>query len=462
MFFTLHRPRRVERSLCAPCQPRIEHLEDRAVPTNLPPGFTESLFSSGIEHAACMVPTPDGRLFVCEQYGNLRVVQPSGFLEPEPFLHVDVNTDGEHGLDGMVLDPHFEENGYVYIYYTVAADPTFARVSRFTASAANPNVAEPGSEMVVIELGALSSIYHIAGDMEFGVDGKLYISVGDDGSAENAQLPSNLFGKMLRINSDGSIPSDNPWADNPAVRGEIYAFGLRNPYRFAVQPRTGLTYINEVSSEEPEAREEVNKLYYGANYGWPEYIGYSNDPDYTDPIYAYEHGPDPETGGYNCAVTGAVFYTPGERSFPRTYYGDYLFADLCGNWIRRYDPVTGEMEVFASDTKPLTVEIVEDVKGSLYYLGYDGYIYRIKYSPPAPLPSVTDFVSPVARPHRHSARGTINLAAPLTEDETPSPIQTATSEMNSASTRVRLLKRVSDDGLAQLDLIANLRDLIGA
>jgi glucose/arabinose dehydrogenase len=381
--FQLPRPSQRHRSLF---RPTLEALEQRLVPTNLPPGFQDNLFASGVPDAACLGVAPDGRLFVCQMEGNLRVIEPNGTVEPQPFLHVDTDYQGEHGLVGMTFDPDFVHNGYVYIYYTTADAPIHCRVSRFTADPTNPNVALPGSEKVLLELDNLTHIVHVGGGMHFGKDGKLYIGVGEDGNPANSQDGSNLLGKMLRINPDGSVPADNPFVGYPDIRPEIYAFGFRNPYRFAVNSRSGLTYVNDVGSDPPEAHEEVNRLYWGGNYGWPIYEGYSGDPNYTDPLYTYVHQTDPETGTYDCAVTGAAFYAPGARPFPRPYVGQYFFADLCGNWIRQYNPQTGAVSVFASDTDQLTVDLAEDAQGSLFYLGLLGTVHKIKYSGAPPTP----------------------------------------------------------------------------
>jgi glucose/arabinose dehydrogenase len=335
---------------------------------------------------------PDGRLFVCEQDGDLRVILPDGTVKPRPFLHVNVDTSVEHGLVGMAFDPNFVDNGYVYIYYVVPTAPIHSRISRFTASVADPNVAETGSEHVLLELNTLTSVHHVAGAMHFGIDGKLYVAVGEDDKPANAQNKGNLLGKMLRINSDGSIPPDNPFVGEPGARGEIFALGLRNPYRFGVQPKNGVIYVNDVGSGDPNAREEINQLQKGGNYGWPIYEGDSNDPDFVDPLVAYEHGTDPETGTFNCAITAGRFYGPGVRQFPREYIGDYFFADFCGNWIKRRDANTEAVTLFASDTSVFPLDLAVDVKGSLYYLNWDGLIFRIDYvgvPPVPPMPGIS-------------------------------------------------------------------------
>jgi glucose/arabinose dehydrogenase len=380
-------------------RPVLERLESREVLTILPPGFQETLFAGGFGDATCMAFAPDGRLFVCQHEGDLRVIQPNGVVEPVPFLHVDVDPTNEHGLVGMTFDPDFENNGHIYIYYTVANAPIHCRVSRFTADPINPNVAQAGSEHVILELDNLTNNFHVGGDMHFGPDGKLYIGVGEDGVGANSQNGANLLGKMLRINSDGSIPADNPFVGIQGVRGEIYAFGFRNPFRFAIQPKSGVVYVNDVGSDFPKAREEVNRLYWGANYGWPKYEGFSGDPLYTDPLYAYEQGTDPQTGSFNCAITGATFYGPGVRQFPRPYIGDYFFADFCGGWIRRYDLPTGTVSVFAQDTGQFMIDLAVGPNGSLYYLAWDGLIYRIDHVGTSPVPPVTSsFTAPFTSP----------------------------------------------------------------
>jgi glucose/arabinose dehydrogenase len=353
---------------------------------------------------------------VCTKVGDIWVIQPNGVMEPEPFLHVDVDTAGERGLASVAFHPDFATNGYVYIYYAMATEPVHSRVSRFTASTTNPNVAEPGSEHVILDLDPLESTlgFHISGDMHFDQEKKLFISVGDDADPTNSQNGANLLGKMLRLHHDGTVPPDNPFIDTGA-RPEIYAYGLRNAFRFDIQPKTGLTYVNEVGSFGEGAREEVNRLWYGGNYGWPIYEGYSNNPDYTDPEYAYEHGTDPETGSFNCAVTGAAFYGPGVRQFPREYVGDYFFTDYCGQWIKRIDRVTGTVSLFASDAPPLAVDVAVDSQGSLFYLSQFGGIYRITYAHPSPIPPVFD-VHSIGRNIYRGVRGQDTIGESLTPD----------------------------------------------
>jgi glucose/arabinose dehydrogenase len=249
----------------------------------VPSGFWEGLVIGGFTRPTAMAFAPDGRLFVALQDGDLRVIQ-NGVLLPTPFLHVDVSANGERGLLGIAFDPHFAINKYVYIYYTTATDPIHNRISRFTA---NGNVAVPNSEVVIFDLDPMTGLNHNGGAIHFGPDGKLYAGVGDSSAPFNAQLLTNLHGKILRINKDGSVPTDNPFYNQASGNNRaIWAIGLRNPFTFAFQPGTGRMFINDVGEN---TWEEINDGIPGANYGWPETEGPTDDPDYQSPIYAYRH-----------------------------------------------------------------------------------------------------------------------------------------------------------------------------
>ena len=216
---------------------------------------------------------PDGRLFVCEQGGRLRVIK-NGVLLATPFVTVSTDSSGERGLLGIAFDPDFANNQFVYAYYTATTPTLHNRVSRFTA---NGDVAVPGSETIILDLNNLSSAdNHNGGAMHFGIDGKLYIAVGENANPPNAQTLSNLLGKMLRINADGSIPTDNPFFNTASgVNRAIWALGLRNPFTFTVQPGTGRIFINDVGQD---TSEEINDGIAGSNYGWPVTEGATSDP----------------------------------------------------------------------------------------------------------------------------------------------------------------------------------------
>ena len=261
---------------------------------------------------------PDGRLFIAEQGGRLRVYK-NGELLPTPAVRLAVNSLGERGLLGIAFDPDFKTNQYLYLYYTTRTAPIRNRVSRFTMSG---DTVVDDSELILIQMGPLDASNHNGGAIHFGTDGKLYIAVGENAMQEYAQQLSTLKGKMLRINPDGTIPPDNPFYTG--LRGKlraIWALGLRNPFTFAVQPGSGRIFINDVGQGDFE---EINEGQRGANYGWPITEGPTSDPRFVPPLYAYSQ----EAGA--CAIAGGAFYNPPVRQFPVEYTGDYFFADLVG------------------------------------------------------------------------------------------------------------------------------------
>jgi glucose/arabinose dehydrogenase len=250
----------------------------------LPSGFTDSRLVGGLDLPTAMEFAPDGRLFVAEKGGEVRVIK-NGALLATPFVTLPVDTFGERGLLGIAFDPSFASNRYVYLYYTTSADPIHNRVSRFTADSANPDRALAGSERVLLELTGSGNGFHNGGAIHFGKDGKLYIAVGDHGGYNNPQSLSSYFGKMLRINADGTIPTDNPFYNTAGAKKEIWALGLRNPFTFAFSPSsTGpQMYINDVGQDRFE---EINAGSAGANYGWPTCEGTCSNSGFVNPVHA--------------------------------------------------------------------------------------------------------------------------------------------------------------------------------
>ena len=337
----------------------------------VPTGFTDSLVANGLTNPTAMALAPDGRIFVCEQGGALRVIK-NGVLLPTPFLNLTVDSAGERGLLGVAFDPNFVSNQLVYVYYTVPT-PAHNRVSRFIA---NGDVAVGGSETILMELPNLSTATnHNAGAIHFGLDGDLYIAVGDNANGNNAQSFSTVFGKMLRITSTGAIPTDNPFFNQTTGNNRsIWALGLRNPFTFAFQPGTGRMFINNVGLS---TWEEINDGIAGANYGWPICEGFCSppNPDFTDPIFVYENT------GTQCAITGGSFYNPQIVQFPSDFVGDYFFADFCDGWIRKLDLTNGiTVSDFASGiSNPVDLKVSDD--GFLYYLARGaGAVNRISFT----------------------------------------------------------------------------------
>ena len=339
----------------------------------LPAGFSETLVANGLSSPTSMDFAPDGRLFVCLQGGQLRVIK-NGSLLPTPFVSLTVNSSGERGLLGVAFDPNFATNNFVYVYYTAPTPSIHNRVSRFTA---NGDVAVAGSELVLLDLENLSATNHNGGAIHFGPDGKLYVAVGENAVPSNSQTLTNRLGKVLRINSDGSIPSENPFFNTATgVNRSIWALGLRNPFTFAFQPGTGRLFINDVGQN---AWEEINDGIAGSNYGWSTCEGFCTPPNsnFRDPLFQYGHGSTSTTG---CAIVGGGFYNPATIQFPASYVGKYFFADLCTGWIRVFDPTNNTAADFGSGVAtPVDLKVGSD--GSLYYLAIGlSAVFRIQFT----------------------------------------------------------------------------------
>src|SRR5215813_314318 len=344
----------------------------------LPPGFTETQVAFGLSSPTSMVVAPDGRLFVCEEGGAIRVIKNNALLST-PFATVNTDPSQERGLLGITVDPNFSANGFVYVFYTTVVPGIHTRISRLTA---NGDVALAGSEVALLDLNNLSSdSNHIGGAIHFGPDGKLYIATGDDGDGTNSQSMTSLQGKLLRIKADGTIPGDNPFFGTTTGNNRaIWALGLRNPFTFGFQPGTGRLFINDVGEN---LAEEIDEGFAGANYGWPNCEGpcSPSNPSFRDPLFSYGHGSSGTTG---CAIVGAAFYNPAVNQFPSEYVGKYFFADFCSGWIRRFDPATNTASDFAAAVL-LPADLTVSPDGALYYLARSGgTVYRVQFnqSPP--------------------------------------------------------------------------------
>jgi glucose/arabinose dehydrogenase len=382
---------------------------------------------------------PDGRLFVCEQAGKLRVIK-NGALLPASFVSLAVDSAGERGLLGVAFDPNFATNNFLYLYYTVASAPIHNRISRFTA---NGDVVVPESELIIFELNNLSATNHNGGAIHFGPDGKLFVGVGENAVGTNSQTLENLLGKILRINSDGTIPGDNPFVGSALDNNQaIWALGLRNPFTFAFQPGTGRIFINDVGET---TWEEINDGIAGANYGWPNTEGPTSDPRFRSPVFAYTHGGGATTG---CAIVGGAFYNPPIQQFPSEYLGDYFFADLCSGWIRRFDPSSGIATGFATGiSNPVDLRVSSN--GSLFYLARGsssdtGVVFEIR-STSSLAPSIS--VHPVAKTVTVGSPATFSVQA---NGQPPLSYQWQRNQINiagaSSSSYTLPSAQLSDDG----------------
>lgn len=340
-----------------------------------------------------MVMTPDGRILITIKSGKIVVLENDALLAT-PMINIEDRVDNfnERGLGHVVLDPEFATNGYFYVYYT-AKGANHNRVSRFTATG---NTADPASELIIIDVDPVPGTIHNGGDMAFGPDRKLYISTGEGGNSNAANSLLTLLGKVLRVNPDGTIPTDNPFdASTVGKNKAIYALGLRNPFSMDIDHHTGVIMVSDVGGSEWE---EINRVEGGMNYGWPSIEGRRTNQGvptpgiYVDPIYAYPHGAGIDAG---CAVVGAALYMPATYQFPTEYHGKFFFADYCNGYIKYLDPGDpNAAHVFATDIdRPLGILFAPN--GTMYYMARggigggsegdntasnDGTIWKVTYS----------------------------------------------------------------------------------
>jgi uncharacterized repeat protein (TIGR03806 family) len=320
----------------------------------LPAGFDAAKIAEGLNSTALVV-LPDGRVLITEKHGVVRVVK-NDVLLPLPLARLsDVETNDEQGLDGMAVHPQFAKNGYIYLYYTVRSGKErglFNRVCRFTVKG---DIAV-GKETVIFETDRAENI-HNGGAMCFGPDGKLYVGSGEVITNGDAQKLDNLRGKVLRLNDDGSIPTDNPFVSSTTGKNRaIYSYGYRQPFKASFQPGTKRFYLNVVSTS---AREAIFEVKSGDNGGWPESEGYTTNTKFHSPVFAY--------GGIGGCITGGTFCN--SPQFPKRYQGRDFFMDYNASWIRSFDPVDPQksLKLFATNLeRPVDLAFAPD--GSLYCL----------------------------------------------------------------------------------------------
>ncbi len=351
-----------------------------------PAGFTWELVSADFNQPVDIRPAGDGsgRLFVAEKGGLIRIWH-EGRILATPFLDIRDRTDGsgyEQGLLGLAFHPRYAENGLFFINYTDKSGDTV--IARYQVSASDPNTADPASATTLLEVRQPYP-NHNGGGLAFGPDGYLYIGLGDGGLAndpgERAQNPEQILGKLLRLNVDEgalySIPPDNPYASGGG-RPEVWALGLRNPWRFAFDALTGDLYIADVGQS---AYEEINYLPAGsppgANFGWDFREGlqpFEGSPPaglaFVDPVAVYGRE-------FGCSVTGGVVYRG--AALPE-FSGVYLYADHCSGiiWglLRQPDGGWQNEILFQLDVDAASFGVDED--GEVYLADlYAGQIFRL-------------------------------------------------------------------------------------
>ncbi len=359
------------------------------------------LFSEGLSLPTSIVNTGvpgDGRLFVTQQGGQIRILTANGDLLSTPFLNISskVSLFGENGLLGLAFDPDYATNGYFYIYYTRLSDRNNV-LARYQVSA-DANAADASSEQILLT-AVQPKDGHNGGALAFGPDGYLYVAIGDGGLPDDGDPPpttpqdrTSLLGKILRLDVAQStahapdcgaalytIPNDNPFRNGAGGDcDEIWALGLRNPWRFSFDRATGDLYIADVGEN---VQEEINFQPAGSsggqNYGWPCYEGSAlhHQPScqavtYTFPVFTYGH-----EGGH-CSVTGGYVYRG--QQYP-AMTGHYLLADFCSGSVWNLHPQGSSWEVHEyADLTEFPTTFGEDINGELYVAElFGGTIYRV-------------------------------------------------------------------------------------
>ncbi|MBK8430839.1 MAG: PQQ-dependent sugar dehydrogenase [Chloroflexi bacterium] len=404
----------------ATAAPPSAPLAVASAPTNASAvGLT--LVADGFTNPVDIVNAGDGRLFIVEQAGLIRIIEEDGDVLPTPFLDIQDKIDPfdfyEMGLLGLTFDPDYTNNGYFYVYYNAPyTDPnvvTSVRIARFEVSAGNPNTADPNSEFEILTVP--KPFYNNnGGDLNFGPDGYLYAALGDGGGNGDPQNLSqdgdSLLGKMLRLDVSGVtsttnylIPPDNPFVGDPTVRDEIWALGFRNPWRFSFDRITGDLYLADVGQS---GFEEINKQSAdstgGENYGWRCYealepfdtAGCGPLGDYETPFFHYPHFDNTTFNG--CAVVGGYVY---RGAWLPSLYGRYILGDYCSGNFWSLAPNGDATPLGQLTTNPSAFG--EDANGELYIAQHsdtNGAIYRFTITPTAPIVSLSTFASGLNTP----------------------------------------------------------------
>jgi len=330
---------------------------------------------------ALTAPAGDARLFIVEQPGRIRVVK-NGTLLAAPYLDLSakLTSGGERGLLGLAFHPNFATNGYFYVNYTDLQGNT--QVERYHASP-SADVADANSALPILNVTQPYS-NHNGGNVVFGTDGMLYIGMGDGGSGGdpqgNGQNLATLLGKMLRIDVDGAspykIPTNNPFVNQAGARGEIWALGLRNPWRFSFDRVAGLLYIGDVGQNAWEEVDVVTANRAGVNYGWVTMEGkhcYNattcNQSGLEIPVLEYSHSD-------GCSITGGFVY---RGSAIPAIQGHYFYSDYCTGFLKSFKYAAGAATIQHTwDVNPGSVlSFGEDSQGELYILSANGTVYRI-------------------------------------------------------------------------------------
>ncbi len=368
----------------------------------VPVGFTETQLASGIDSPTSMEVTPDGRVFIACQGGTIRVVK-NGAMLATPLMTLANTAMDERGLSCIKLDPNFASNGHFYVTYTTQwagfNSPATNEVQRYTVSPPTADTCSPSTKVTIFTLDTESQGWHLGTALDVGTDGKLYVTTGEAGSALGSKSLLTTHGKVLRINPDGSIPTDNPfYAVTSGTKRAIFATGFRNPFTMTIDSQAATPMRIFAMDVGGGSFEEINLVEAGKSYGYPDSEGPAGGAD-TSPWFHYAHGSGTANG--NCTIAG-LFYR--KTQFPAQYQGKFFTGDYSNGWIKTIDLTTKATEVFATGLTGL-VHLDVDAQGNLYYLqrgstdwdggsgpGFqNGSLYRVSYAAPASPVTLVDW-----------------------------------------------------------------------
>ncbi|WP_050409620.1 sorbosone dehydrogenase family protein [Massilia sp. NR 4-1] len=363
-----------------------------AAPAPLPAALSLGLreVAAGLSQPILLTaPAGDSRQFIVERPGRIRVLE-NGSLLVKPLLDISAQTttDGERGLLSLAFHPEFARNGRFYVYYTDRSGNI--AIDRFTMSA-DPYVADPQSQTRVLSIGHPTYSNHNGGLLAFGPDGFLYIGTGDGGGGgdpnRNAQNPESMLGKLLRLDVDSGlstaykVPSDNPYAGQSGKRGEIWALGLRNPWRFAFDGTSRQLYIADVGQGQREEVDIASIATGGNNYGWPIMEGSAcynaascASAGLVRPAFEYTHG---SAGANGCSITGGYVYRG--AAIPELA-GRYFYSDYCKGFLKSFlysGGTVSEQRDWGIANVGNVLSFGQDAQGELYVLVGGGKVYKL-------------------------------------------------------------------------------------
>lgn len=329
----------------------------------LPAGF-RMMDVAKLSNPTAIAFAPDGRVFAAEKSGNIKVVRNG---TAHLFAQLQIDKDAERGISGIALDPDFARNNYVYVFYNTANRKS--RVSRFTAKG---DAMHKGSEKMLVEVDG--STVGLGGELSFGADGKLYISIPDDPKQSVAQDVNNLKGKILRINSDGTAPEDNPYktSDNAKL---VWASGLANPFTFDIQPGTGRVYVNDEGKNDLEINDASIA---GRNFGWPNVTGYGEDGKFTAPSHAVEN--NIAANKAHERARGATFFFPQSTNYPEKFRDKYYFIDHASGSVNFLDPERPSIRYSFSPGREAFCRSIETGPDGNLYILTENSIQKIIYT----------------------------------------------------------------------------------